>query len=184
MWLKELEAMFHCIFDQLVHLSRTYPKNVGHVRSKLKAEMGVDFYENWSYNFDNAAPRITTYSVYEFVGKIETILIGAHERHTHESGHSRHKSANGPHKPREGPNVDWHAVGKAALTGTASAVEKGLSMLKGSHESKWNGDLQQMFDNAHSHIQAAQELLANKIIGLRKNELESWNKILREGERV
>jgi hypothetical protein len=183
MRLKELKAMFTYFFDHFVHLSKTHRNNVDNARSKLKEEMDVDFFENWSENLRNVK-HITNYSVYEFVGKIEGTLIGSQERHAHESGHPRHKVVDGPRKPREGPDVDWSALGSAAIRGTASVGRKGLSLLKGSHESKWNGELNQMFEEAHLRIQKSQEELTSSLIGQRNDELDLWKKALRDEREI
>jgi hypothetical protein len=178
--------MFNYFFDKLVHLSKPhlYPKNVEHVRDKLKDEMDVDFYEPW-YDKDNAA-RLKTCSVYEFVAKIEGILMDSHEtrtRETHESGHPGHKMVNGPNKPRDGPIVDWVAVGLAAYKGTTSAGKNIVSLFtnKGSREAKWNEELEQMLNGAHSHIQKSQESLVNDLIKRRNDALESWKVMLGQG---
>jgi hypothetical protein len=173
MRLKEIEAMFTYFRDKLVHLSKPHlhPKAVKHVQDKLKNEMDLDFYENWSYNLDNTA-RIRTYSVYEFVARIEGILTDSHETHTHEthdSGHHSHTVANGHNRPRGGPSVDWIAVGLAAGKGIAS-------MFKISQ--KWKEELEQMFDGAHSQIQKRQESLADDLIKKRNDALESWKELL------
>jgi hypothetical protein len=178
MRLKEIEAMFTYFYDKLVHLSKPHlhPKNVERVRDKLKTEMDLDFYENWSYNLDNAA-HIRTYSVYGFVAKIEGILTDSYETHTHEthdSGHPSHTVTNGPNRPRGGPSVDWIAVGLAAGKSIAS-------MFKISQ--KWNEELEQMLDGAHSHIQQSQELLVCDLIKKRNDALESWKEVL-ENETV
>jgi phosphate uptake regulator len=68
----------------------------------------------------------------------------------------------------------------AAVKSTASAGKNMLSLLK-RNESNWKDDLQKMFDDARSHIQDRQKLLANEIIELRDNELKSWMNVLREG---
>ena len=183
MRLKELKVMFTYFFDHFVHLSRAHRNNVDNVRSKLKEEMGVDFFENWGENLKNVK-HITSYSVYEFVGKIEGTLIGSPERHTQESEHPRHKMVDGPRKPRDGPDVDWSALGLAALKGTASVGRKGLSLLKGSHEPKWNDELDQMFDNAHLRIQKRQEELISSLIRQRNDELDLWKKALRNEREI
>lgn len=177
--------MFNYFRDKLVHLSKPHlhPKHVRHVRDKLKAEMDVDFYETWNYNLEKTA-CIRTYSVYEFVAKIDGILVDSHEtrmHETHESNHPRHKIVNGPNRPRSGPSVDWAAVGLAAVKGTTSAGKNIVSLFKGSQEAKWNEELEQMFDGAQFHIQESQNLLVDGLIKERNDALESWTKVLREG---
>jgi hypothetical protein len=176
MRLKEIEAMFTYFRDKLAHLSKPdlHPRNVKHVQGKLKTEMGLDLYENWDYNFNNEA-RIRTYSVYEFVAKIEGILTDSDETTTHEthdSGHPSHALANGPNRPRGGQSgVDWVAVRLAASKGIAS-------MFKMSQ--KWNEELEKMFEGAHSYIQKSQKSVADDLIEKRNNALESWKEVLGE----
>jgi len=133
--------------------------------------MDLNFYENWSYNLDKAA-CIRTYSVYEFVAKIEGILTDSHETHTHEthdSGHPSHAVTNGPNRPRSGPSVDWVAVGVAAGKSIAS-------MFKISQ--KWNEELEQMLDGADTQIRKSQKSLVDDLIKKRNDALESWKEVL------
>lgn len=106
--------------------------------------------------------RLTTYSVYEFVKKIEDLLIDSHESWVHESG---------PYIPRQAPEVDWAVVGK-----------KMLSYLSGSHELKWRSEIQKMFDGAQDLIQIRQKMRADEMIGLRNAELLRWKKALQDLE--
>lgn len=177
---KELESVFTYFFDQLVHLSKKHPNDVKQARNKLKTEMEVDFYENWKTNVENGG-RLTTYSVYEFVRKIDDILLGAHERRASESGPHRPKVVNAPHKPKENPNPDLAAATKAGVKGTASAATKMFSRLSGSDKPGWSSEKRKMFDDAHDHIQKRQEMLADELIVLRNAELERWKKALQDG---
>jgi hypothetical protein len=169
MWHEELETVFTYFFDRLVHLDKIHSQNVRQVRNKLKDEMEVDFYENWSSNKE----CLTNYSVYKFVGEMEDILIASHGRRASEASES------GPHGPRVGdaprkqkdmpPDPDWAVLG-----------QKVVSLLFGSHEPGWRNALEKMFDDAHDHIRKRQEMLAGKLIGLRDAELERWKTALRD----
>jgi len=142
--------------------------------------MEVDFYENWDYNMKNGG-RLTTYSVYEFVGKIEDILIGSHESRMRESGPYIPKVVNSPHIPKDAPNVDWAAV-TIAVRGTASVGKNVFSHLSGSHEPKWRSEIQKMLDGVQDLIQERQKMRADRMIGMRNAELERWKKALQDLE--
>lgn len=126
--------------------------------------------------------RLTTYSVYKFVGKLEDILIGSHESGVHESGPYMHKVVNAPHKPKDAPNVDWAAATMAATRGTVAVGKNVFSYLSGSHETKWRGEIQKMFDGAQDLIQKRQKMRADEMIQLRNAELETWKNALHDQE--
>lgn len=140
--------------------------------------MEVNFYEDWSKNKEN----ITTYSVYKFVGKLEDILIGSHERRAPESDPYIRKVVNASYRPKDAPNVDWPAAARAAAKGTASVGKNVLSYLSRSHEPKWRSEIQKMFDGAQELIQERQKTRANEIIRLRNAKLESWKTALQDRE--
>jgi hypothetical protein len=135
--------------------------------------MEVDFYKNWTKNIENGG-RLTTYSVYEFVRKIEDILIGSHKSRARQSGSHMHKVVNSPHKPKDGPKVDWAAA-------TAAAGKNVFSHMSGSHEPEWSGEIEKMFDGAQDKIQMRQETRAREMIKLRNAESEKWKKALQDG---
>lgn len=188
MRLEELETVFTHFFYQLVHLDKNHPRNVRQVRKDLETGMGVDFYENWSENMKKGG-LLTTYSVYEFVGGIEDILLGSHERQAREPSPHGSKGSDAPHKPKDmPPKADWAAAGGAVAKGAISAGKKLVSYLSNSHEPhephgpEWSSELQKMFEGTHNRIQKRQEALAGKLIGLRNAELERWKKALQDGE--
>jgi hypothetical protein len=172
MRLEELENVFTYFYEQLVSLSAKHDRNVIQVRNKLKNAMEVDFYKNWEQNMENGN-RLKTYSVYEFVWKIERILIGSHESRAHEPGPHM---AQVVHRPREPPRVDWTAVGNAV----GSAVGNAFSRLSGPNE--WRSDIDKMFNGAQERIQKRQTTRANELIELRNAELEKWKKALQDGK--
>jgi hypothetical protein len=142
--------------------------------------MGVDFYKNWRYNTRDGG-RLTTYSVYEFVGKLEDIIIGSHESSAPETSSHTHKVANVSHKPKEFPIVNW---GRAAIGTTKGAVALGksvLSHLSGFHESKWKSAIEKMFNGAQDRIVERRKMRADEMIKWRNAELEKWRKALQDG---
>lgn len=184
MRLEELETVFTHFFYRLVHLDKNHPRNVRQVRKDLETGMGVDFYENWSENVKNGG-FLTTCSVYEFVGEIEDILLGSHERQAREPSPHGSKGSDVQHKPKDTPKADWAAAGGAVTKGAISAGKKLVSYLSSHNEShdglEWNSELRKMFEGTHDHIQKRQETLAGKLIRLRNAELERWKKALQDG---
>src|SRR5271156_1226965 len=184
MRLEELETVFTHFFYQLVHLDKNHPRNARQVRKDLETGMGVDFYESWSENVKKGG-LLTTLSVYGFVGRLEDILLGSHERQARESSPHGSKGSDAPHKPKDmPPKADWAAAGGAVAKGAISAGKRLVSYLSNSHESyepEWSSELQKMFEGTHDRIQKRQEALASKLIGLRNAELERWKKALQDG---
>jgi hypothetical protein len=178
---EELETAFTHFFNQLVHLDKNHTKNVRQVRKDLKTRMGVDFYENWSENVKKEG-FLTTCSVYKFVGEIEDILLGSHERQACESSPHGSKGSDTPHKLKDmPPKPDLAAVGEAAIKGIVSTGKKLVSYLSGSHEPperEWRRELQEMFIGTHNRIRKRQEELAGKLIELRNTELKRWKEAL------
>src|SRR5271154_5379031 len=156
MRLEELETVFTHFFYQLVHLDKNHPRNVRQIRKDLETGMEVDFYENWSENVKKGGV-FTTYSVYEFVGRIEDILLGSHERQARESSPHGSKGSDASRKPKEmPPKADWAAAGGAVAKGAISAGKKLVSYLSNSPESHgpgWSSELQKMFEGTHDFIQ-------------------------------
>jgi hypothetical protein len=141
--------------------------------------VGVDFYKDWRYNTRDGG-RLTTYSVYEFVGKLEDIIIGSHESSAPETSPHTHKVANVSHKPKEPPIVDW---GEAAMATTKGALAFGksvLSHLSGLHEAKWKSAIEKMFKGAQDRIVERHKMRADEMIKRRNAELERWKKALQD----
>jgi len=131
MRLEELETVFTHFFYQLVHLDKNHPRNVRQVRKDLETGMEVDFYESWSENVKKGG-LLTTCSVYEFVGRIEDILLGSHERQARESSPHGSKGSDASRKPKEmPPKADWAAAGESSRYGDISCAELLPCMLEG-----------------------------------------------------
>jgi len=141
--------------------------------------MGVDFYKNSSKNMENGG-RLATYSVYEFVGKLEDLIIGR----AHESGPHRPKIVDAPHKLKDAPDVDWSAAAKAAVRETASVSKRVFSYLSGSHDPKWRSEIQNMFEGAQKLIEERQKIRADEIIVSRNDKLEAWKKALQDEQEI
>jgi hypothetical protein len=142
--------------------------------------MEVDFCKSWRKINTGNGGCLTTYSVYEFVAKLEDILIGPHESPEHESGTNMHKVANVPHRLRDDPDVDWFAATMAAAKGAVALSKNAFEHLPGSHKIQWKKEIVKMFDEAQVLIQNRQETRADEMIKWRNTEVEKRKKALQD----